>query len=142
MSDQIEVIANIIELKKVADGKVTIIVTDDERTPNISFFTQTFDGVPLYDYLKVGQKCKITYYKKDEYFNLLHAEVLEQKEYPKTIQLTKEPSTNDMIIRQSSVKASADIINTKYLNKSVEGQDLTKETIESARIIEGYIHNG
>lgn len=65
------------DLKQVADGKVTILVTKEADIPDISFFTRSYDGTPQFENLKKGKKYELTYYKQEkdgkEYFNLVNA---------------------------------------------------------------------
>lgn len=131
----------ITELKKIADGKVTIIVTKEE-IPDISFFTNTRDGKPQFEFLQVGKKYKFEYYMQEKdgktYFNLLNA--TEVDGFVSSNSYTRQEASNgDKIIRQSVLKVAVEIVATKYKNNLTENIDLTDETIQIAELLEKWV---
>jgi len=145
--NRIVIEGTIIELKKVADGKVTIIMTEESEIPDISFFSNSYEGKPQFEFLKVGNKYKIEYYEKQTdgktYMNLLNATPLDSPQGQQTIPTanTYKPdviSKDRIIVRQSSLKVASDILKIKY-NVTLPHTGFDEEIYELAEKYEKWV---
>jgi hypothetical protein len=135
-----EAVGTIVNLKQVADGKVTIIVTKEEEIPDISFFTRSYDGKPQYEELKEGNKYKLIWYVKDNYNNLLSAEILEEGNFVKSNEYKPEvPDKDRRISRLAVLNTSTEITKLKYQNKLIE-KDIVSEIVELAEELEKWVY--
>ena len=131
----------ITELRKISDGKVTMVITKEKEIPDISFFTKNLKGEPLFSILEVGKRYVLTYVNNNGYFNLVQAKLADTQPSAEVTEQIKENLVDKdrRITRMACLNTAAKIIEIKYQNRLNENDTLA-ETIEVAKELEKWVY--